>query len=214
MNTATPTIDPDIALPQVEKMLYKLAWKTAQSYPVPFEEAKSEAYYAFVRACQDFRPDKGTKFSSWCYFWVWTHLKTFVMRRSGDPLTFVEIDDDLCGEAPLEVSAEISLVKDLPNDARELFSLLCEAPRECMEGFRLLLHGDDWDQDLDNNHVQKAIRFLKKQGKTVLDLYDLNGQVCSADTEGHFSPVFNELSEEEKDSSIAGLDGMWLLGGV
>jgi len=208
MNTATPTIDPDVALPQVEKMIFSLAWKTAQTYPVPFEEAKSEAYYAFVRACHDYRPNKGTKFSSWCYFWVWTRLKDMVMARSKDPHVFVEIDDDLCGgEAP-----EISLVKDLPSDARELFSLLCGAPKECLEGFRLLLHGDDWDQELDNSKVQKAIKFLKQKGKTVLDLYDLSGQVCAVDT-GLFSPDFEVVSEEEKDLTIAGLDGVWLQGG-
>jgi len=140
----TPFIDPDKALPEVEKMLFDLAWKTANTYPVTFEEAKTEAYYAFVRACHDYSPEKskGSKFSTWCYFWVWTHLKTFVTKRTVDPLVFVEIDDDLAGAAPEDNSFNHSpleglsddLVRGLSADAKEIMSLLIETPAEILGG--------------------------------------------------------------------------------
>lgn len=131
MNT-TP-LNPDEVLPTVEQMLYKLAWKTAQAYPITFDEAKAEAYYAFVRACHDYNPAKGSKPSSWIYFWVWTHLKTVITKRTVDPLTFVEIDDDLCGEAPPETSPSLELVEEMSEDAKEIISLLLETPAEILE---------------------------------------------------------------------------------
>jgi hypothetical protein len=130
------TIDPDVQLPLVEKMLYDLAWRTANTYPVPFEEAKAEAYYAFVRACHDYNPTKakGSKFSSWCYFWVWTHLKTFVTKRSTDPLLFVEPAELKDGEAPSAWSPTLELVDELSEDAREIISLLLETPSDLLGG--------------------------------------------------------------------------------
>lgn len=125
-----PTIDPTEEFPKVENMLYQLAWKTAQAYPVPFEEARSEAYYAFMRACADFKPDRGSKFSSWCYFWVWTHLKTFVTKRTVDPLVFIEVKESLLGEAPPERSEALEMLEDLSEDAKEIITLLIETPRE------------------------------------------------------------------------------------
>jgi hypothetical protein len=125
-----PIINPQEVFPSVEKMLYRLAWNTANTYPVTFEEARSEAYYAFMRACQDYKPDKGAKFSSWCYFWVWTHLKTFVTKRTVDPLTFLELDDDLTGAAPPIKSECLDLVEELSGDAKEIINLLIETPRE------------------------------------------------------------------------------------
>lgn len=125
-------INPETEFPNVEKMLYNLAWKTANTYPVTFEEARSEAYWAFMNACRDFNPTKakGSKFSSWCYFWVWTHLKTFVTKRSVDPLCFVEMNEDLVGTAPAERSESLDLIEDLSEDAKEIISLLLETPEE------------------------------------------------------------------------------------
>ncbi len=140
-------VDPNAVLPEVEQMLYNLSWKFAQTYPVPFEEAKSEAYYAFVRACADFDSERGSKFSSWCYYWVWTHLKTFVTKRTVDPLTFIEINEETLGETSMEpisfpgesrlerLSDETQeIIKDLSGDAKEILELLLETTDEIAEG--------------------------------------------------------------------------------
>jgi len=115
-------------------MLYSLAWRCANTYPVPFDEAKSEAYYAFMRACNDFNPSRGAKFSSWCYFWVWTHLKTFVTKRTVDPLTFMDINEELVGAAPPQRSESMEMIEDLSADAKEIISLLIETPAEILGG--------------------------------------------------------------------------------
>ena len=164
---------------EVEKILLKLAWKYAQTYPVTFEEARAEAYYHFVKKAPKYRPGP-TKFTTWIYFAVGMQLKTWVMGRAKDPHVFIEMNDDLCGEAPPEVSEALELVRELPGDARELVSLLCEAPRECLEGFRLLLHDScaKWlPEEVDDPNVKKAVRFLKRRGKTVADLQELRAEL-------------------------------------
>jgi DNA-directed RNA polymerase specialized sigma subunit len=131
MKTTTPNnIDPSVEFPKVEKMLYNLAWKTAETYPITFEDAKSEAYWAFMKACQDYNPDRGQKFSSWCYFWVWTRLKDVITFRTKDPLTFIEIDEDLLGEAPPTQSESLEVIESLSSEAREIVAMLLESPKE------------------------------------------------------------------------------------
>jgi len=129
MSITTP-IDPATEFPKVEKMLYTLAWRTANTYPVSFEEARSEACYAFMRACQDYKSERGQKFSSWAYYWAWTKLKDLVIARSKDPLTFIEIEEDLLGEAPPERAESLDLLEELSEDAREIVEMILETPEE------------------------------------------------------------------------------------
>ena len=88
-------IDPQIEFPKVEKMLCSLAWKVAQACPVTFEESRSEAYLAFMLACQTYDSRRGSKFSSWCYFKVWTSLRSWITKRTRDPLICTEMNDEL-----------------------------------------------------------------------------------------------------------------------
>lgn len=130
----TETVNPEEVFPEVEKMLYKLAWATSNKYHIPFEEVRSEAYFLFMKACRNYKPKRG-KFSSWCYLVVSMYLKTFIMKRSEDRLTFVEeVGDDLMGAAPAkdEGVERIKLVEDISSDAKEIISLLVETPRELM----------------------------------------------------------------------------------
>lgn len=130
----TYQVNPDEELPKVERMLCDLAWRTALAYPVLFEEAKSEAYYAFMRACEQFDRTRGSKFSTWCYFWVWTHLKTFVTRRSVDPLYFTDtLPEEAASEEPSKFRECLEeVINDLSEDAKEIMSLLLETPKELM----------------------------------------------------------------------------------
>lgn len=132
--TSKNNINPDEMLPTVEKMLFNLAWKCANAYPVTFEEARSEAYYAFMCACRDYDPTRGSKFSTWCYFWTWTHLKTFITKRTVDPLSFFDIDEELVGAAPPQRSESLDMIEDLSEDAREIIALIIETPHEILRG--------------------------------------------------------------------------------
>ncbi len=126
-----PVIDPTEALPSVNKMLYDLAWK-ARNSRFPFEEAISEAYWAFVQACYSYDPHRGAKFTTWCYFKTWTHLKTVVTKKTRDPLVFTEMKEELVGAAPANKRDFLDMVEDLSSDAREIISLLLDAPKEVL----------------------------------------------------------------------------------
>ncbi len=124
-------IDPEKELPRVQNLLYQLAWR-AKNLRLPFEEAKGEAYFAFMLACRSFDPSRGMKFSSWVYFKVRNHLRTTCTRGSRDPLVFVEINDEVCGAAPSNRKEFLEMLEDLSAEARELIHLLIELPGEIL----------------------------------------------------------------------------------
>ena len=130
-------IDPIKEFPGVEKMIYSLAWKYSKAYKMPFEDARSEASAGYMKACNNYRPGKGMKFSSWVYFVTWGYMKNHIMDRAKDPLCFMEIDDDLLGEVPDEKSLRVMRLLDLvpPNGAlSDTFgTLLMECPGELLE---------------------------------------------------------------------------------
>lgn len=132
----TNLVDPDEVFPQVEKMLYDQAWKFTRKYPaLPFDEAKSQAFWAFVKACQewnDFGHDRGVKFSTFCYFGVWAQLQNLVMARSKDRLVPCEINEEMVGAAPPERSEVLDLIHELPEDCKEIVHLLLEMPAELL----------------------------------------------------------------------------------
>jgi len=127
-----PAVDPDEELPKVEKLIFDLAWKFTKTYPIDFQEARREAYYAFVRACYDYNPSRGTKFSSWVYTWVWCHLKTLITKRTVEPLVFIEVKDEIFGEAAPDRSPTLDMIGDLSEDAKEIIKLLLETPGELL----------------------------------------------------------------------------------
>lgn len=130
MKQITYAVNPEEAFPQVEKLIYDLCWKTVAACPVTFEDARSVAYNAFMRACQDYKPDRKMKFSSWVYYWVWCDLKTWITKLARNPVTFVEIEEELCGFAPPARSDYRDLIADLSDDAKEIVSLLVDTPKE------------------------------------------------------------------------------------
>ncbi len=135
--TMTPTtahINPETELVHVQDLLYKLAWRCANTYPVPFEEALSEAYMIYMRACASYKPDRGAKFSTWLQFCVSLELKTFVTKRTVDAsrLSFIEIDEETCGGAAQHRHPLQEWAGDLSEDAQELLSLLLETPEEVL----------------------------------------------------------------------------------
>lgn len=178
MNPVLPVVDPDTAFPQVEKMIYDLCWKFSGTYPITFEECKSEAYYAFVKSCYDFKPERKMKFSTWCYYWVWCKLKDLVTFRSKDPMCFVEMNDDhvsLFGEAPPQRSESLEMIDDLSDDAKEIINLLIETPAEILGGAsipakQLLVrvkryleeHAGRSRKDLDKAHREIELRFREQ----------------------------------------------------
>lgn len=123
-------LDPLEEFPKVEKILYQLAWDCARSTRLTFEEAKSEAYYAFMKCCESYDPTRKAKFSTWVHFKVRMHLKTYVTKLANSRLIYTGIKDERTGAAPAMRSEALELWDDLSRDAKELVSLVLETPQD------------------------------------------------------------------------------------
>ena len=129
-------VDPIEVFPTVEKMLYKLAWKFSKAQRLPFEDMRSEAYAGFMKACNNYQPKKGMKFSSWCYLVTWGFLQSHIMKRAGDPLRFVEIEETMLGMAPDASNDQLMMLIDATEKkaiSRGLQTLFAETPGELWE---------------------------------------------------------------------------------
>ena len=149
----SPVVDPEQMLPRVEKMIYSQAWKFAKAYPISFEEAKAEAYWAFMRACYSFDPNRGAIFPTWCFFKIWCGLKDIIMKRTADPHVCMadllvgehfeiarrRLEEDLEGR-PQETDRFMEQVEDttvgVSADAKELLNMVLSAPPELLGGKR------------------------------------------------------------------------------
>lgn len=125
------TVDPILMFPTVEKLIYDLAWKFCSKYPITFDDAKSQAYWGFMRACMKYQPDRGASFTTLCYLCVYRNLQNLIRDRASDPLIVTDTIED-AGMAPAAQSPCVEMLGDLPEDARTLVHLLLEAPSEML----------------------------------------------------------------------------------
>lgn len=136
MKTTILVVDPEVEYPKVKDTIFKLAWKFAQQHPYPseeqaFEEYRSIGYWAFMNACRDFKPDRKMKFNSWVYQWCWDLMKNHVMAASKAP-TFLEVNEEILGEAPSLRVESLELIEDLSEDARTMVALIIETPKDLL----------------------------------------------------------------------------------
>ena len=164
--------DVDSLYKTVEKIVHKLAWDTAQRYPISYEESLSEAHLAFMKAVQSYNPERGTQFSSWCYFTVWTHLKDVVMKRSKERVFFIpEVTEEMAGEAPPTEAPSVQLAKELGEDAKLLVEMLLETPEELigrpltpkrlLTEVKKILHSKGWSWNRINDTVNQITTALR-----------------------------------------------------
>jgi Sigma-70 region 2 len=179
-------VDPIAVFPSIERMLYNLAWKFSRTYRLPFEDMRSEAYAGFMKACNNYQPKKGMKFSSWCYLVTWGYLKSHIMKRAGDPHRFMEIGDNITGPAPTPANTKLlrlidstekkpinqgiqSLFAEAPAElweateglssvAEELFCLFWEAPAEILNARTKAEQIEQAKEHLARKHGEKKIR--------------------------------------------------------
>lgn len=142
-------------------MLNKIAWEYTRMYPVRFDEAKSQAYWCFLKACRNYRPNRGSKFSTWCYFVVTRNMKTWISQeakrsswlkvtefvpeqlfedtpqmlgriyRNPPPRHVGQIIWRMIHETPNEMW---DLMNELGSDAQELVLLMLEIPQDFRGG--------------------------------------------------------------------------------
>ena len=109
----------------VEPMLCELSWKMQRHCGLPFEEIRSEAYHAFMKACESYVPGTA-KFSSWCYLKVSCHLKHWLRNRAKDRLVFVdEVVDEMLPQSTATFRATLlDQLQDLSPDAKRLIDTI------------------------------------------------------------------------------------------
>src|SRR6185436_18816286 len=97
-----PKLDPNKVWPSVEKMLYKMAWNTAASYDLPFEDCRSECYLGFMKACWRWDPKRHARFTSFACFIANCRLRSLIMNRSerNKEMPCVELNEETAGHAP------------------------------------------------------------------------------------------------------------------
>ncbi len=152
MNTKkmNPIVNPEKMLPVVADMLYHQAWKFATRYPITFEEAKSEAYLAFVESCYSYNRKRGSKFTTWCYHEVWCKLKDLITARTTDRHVLVDLSaedeldrrnaEDMMG-ASEDLSQEFfesieDLLQCLSDDAKRMLEMILDTPKRLLDGKR------------------------------------------------------------------------------
>ena len=158
----SPIVDPDKMFPEVERMLYRQAWRYSRSFRIPFSLAQSQASFAFVKACYTYKPEKAS-FLTWCYFKVTMSLKDAVIERTKDRLLcLVDVNYMMDGrgdgeprnpsflETVMESNPDIYVPEDgreflekledktqsLSPHAEQFLSLLMDTPPELIEGKR------------------------------------------------------------------------------
>jgi DNA-directed RNA polymerase sigma subunit (sigma70/sigma32) len=136
MTEQTTGIDPDSVFPTVEKMLYKTAWRAATTYHIEFEDARSEVFVGFVKACAKFDPSKGAKFSTWCHYAIWCHIQTTMRKSNRDIRKSPTATEELAvdgANAPKCFPVErpsLELIQFMSEDAQEIMNLILETPED------------------------------------------------------------------------------------
>jgi len=149
--------------PQVQKMLYQIAWTAARRHPYPsleesFEEMKSLAHLAFVEACTTFDARRAS-FVTHCYTKCWYKLKSAEMESALRafslpviPLDASLLDDDEEGQHAKipAVTSQFNLsefMHDLSDDARTIVHMLVETP------------GELWDHCHTSRHLIREVKW-------------------------------------------------------
>lgn len=129
------TIQADKELPKIEKMIYRLAWKFTHAQ-FPFEDARQEAFMAYVKACETFDETRGMKFSTYVYFKVKNHLITRVTKDANKQVFYFEpeqifraIEGNQLLE-PKELTRWQDMLQELSRDAREVIALIVDTPHD------------------------------------------------------------------------------------
>lgn len=128
-------ICPKRELPRVEKILYRLARNYSCPPLITYDDALSEAYLAFMKACQTYSCRKRAKFSTWCFIRVRGQLLHYRKKKFRDrKLVYVEIKDDLFTDRLCDDRRLLDRIDDeLSQDARDLLGLILDTPQEILE---------------------------------------------------------------------------------
>lgn len=109
----------------IKRLLYKIAHGFAFSRNVPFDELRSVADLAFVKACAGYSAKRGAKLSSWAAFVALCDIKTY-LKRTHRYRHWVELNEEICGQEDHDTFL-LSLRTELSADANMIVDLLVDS---------------------------------------------------------------------------------------
>ncbi len=115
-------------LAESERLLSGLAWKTAQRYGLEFNEVLSEAHWSFMKACDQFEPKRGTKFTTFLTMRTSWDLTRWITNRAKIPVS-VQINEEIVEFAPEVYSESLEASDLLSPNAKRLVHLILNPPK-------------------------------------------------------------------------------------
>jgi hypothetical protein len=110
----------------IKKFLYQICHSFSAKYNIPFDELKSEANYAFAKACNKYNPAKHkTKLITWAGFVTTMRLRTYV-KKGFKHRNLLEIKEEICGTEDHN-SFLLEFLSDLGTEAQTVVKLLVES---------------------------------------------------------------------------------------
>jgi DNA-directed RNA polymerase specialized sigma subunit len=118
-------------------MLKKIAYREASRFHVDPEETLANASLYFVEAYYKFDPEKGSKMSSWVWFYVQRNIRDQFRHSAGKspPSQLSEEAEDQL-EDKQNRFRQIEIEDATGGDARIVLRLLREAPEELLQSMR------------------------------------------------------------------------------
>lgn len=129
--------DPERTLPEVQKLIYKEAWRCSKANQIEFRECLSEAYHGYLCACRNYRKGRGIKFSSWtCHIIRWK-LKNLVLREIEDPHILLPDLTEIVGSIEPTRSPVAEIWDEISRDAQIVLELVMDTPGELLQDSRV-----------------------------------------------------------------------------
>ena len=119
--------------PTVRDMIHKITWNFYITYGGEYDDWLGLAHEGFMKACQTYDPSRGMKFSSWCYYCLWTTLKDAQMKKARESLIFVPEEEAPEGSYRQPVGWRLDLEeirKKLIPEAEKILDYIIDIPEE------------------------------------------------------------------------------------
>lgn len=117
----------------VENLLNHFVWKFVAKYGGDFDELKSEANVAYMRAYHSFKNGEGCKFSSYVGTCVYRHLLDLSSKKMRGPRLRSLTDKEGYQRDVADDVNDCSYLEELSADARQLVKLVIDTPEDLKE---------------------------------------------------------------------------------
>ena len=164
----------------IEGYILAATWKFWNLYGGDIEDLKGQASLIFIRAFDNYNPDKGAKLESWVTFKILKGLIDYMKKGNGYK-PHIQIDDVFVGTYPAsnENFSVMELLDEMKQDAHIVLRLFFEIPNDIMVNILNKKKRTDHTQAAVRNHLQNRLRQLgwsmKRIRKTFEEIKEVTG---------------------------------------